>query len=147
MYEQLNVIDEGAYGIVFRARDRATGEIVALKKFKGDHLKEGFPITALREINTLVKARKSGLVSRHLLPPSHADRAGPQAYHENLVYVREVVMSPKQAVFVVMEYLEHDVKALLETITQPFLQVRTTCEPWMGCGGLWASGRGGGGHT
>ena len=39
------------------------------------------------------------------------------------MYVKEIVMSPKQAVFVVMEFLEHDVKALLETITQPFLQV------------------------
>ncbi len=56
-YERLNLIDEGAYGVVFRARDRATGAIYALKKFKGDNLKEGFPITALREINTLLKVR------------------------------------------------------------------------------------------
>ncbi len=33
-------------------------------------------------------------------------------------------MSPQNAVFLVMEFLEHDVKALMETMTQPFLGVR-----------------------
>ncbi len=58
------MIDEGSYGVVYRARDRATGEIVALKKFKGDNLKEGFPITALREISTLIKVGDGAHVYR-----------------------------------------------------------------------------------
>ena len=33
-YEKLNKIEEGTYGIVYRARDRQTGEIVALKQLK-----------------------------------------------------------------------------------------------------------------
>ena len=33
-YEILNKIDEGAYGVVFRGRDRVTNKIVALKKLK-----------------------------------------------------------------------------------------------------------------
>lgn len=32
VFEKLNPIGEGTYGRVFRARDRNTGEIVALKK-------------------------------------------------------------------------------------------------------------------
>ncbi|KAJ2248160.1 hypothetical protein GGI13_001488, partial [Coemansia sp. RSA 455] len=35
-YERLNRIDEGTYGIVYRARDRLTGDIVALKHLKLD---------------------------------------------------------------------------------------------------------------
>ncbi|KAM2557812.1 hypothetical protein TB2_014891 [Malus domestica] len=35
-YERLNHISEGTYGVVFRARDKKTGEIVALKKMKMD---------------------------------------------------------------------------------------------------------------
>ena len=53
-YEILNAIEEGSYGKVSRARSRRTGEIVALKKLKiNTNTDEGFPITGLREIQTL----------------------------------------------------------------------------------------------
>jgi cell division cycle 2-like protein len=68
-YERLNQIEEGSYGVVFRARDKTTGDIVALKKLKLDEEKQGFPITALREINALMSCR-----------------------HENVVAIREVVV-------------------------------------------------------
>jgi len=68
-YERLNQIEEGSYGVVFRARDRKTGDIVALKKLKLEEEKHGFPITALREINALMSCR-----------------------HENVVRIREVVV-------------------------------------------------------
>lgn len=50
-------IEEGTYGVVYRARDKRTDEIVALKRLKMEKEKEGFPITSLREINTLLKVR------------------------------------------------------------------------------------------
>lgn len=68
-YERLNQIEEGSYGVVFRARDKHTGDVVALKKLKLDEEKHGFPITALREINALIACR-----------------------HENVVGIREVVV-------------------------------------------------------
>ncbi len=68
-YERLNQIEEGSYGVVFRARDKQTGDIVALKKLKLDEEKHGFPITALREINALMSCR-----------------------HDNVVRIREVVV-------------------------------------------------------
>jgi cell division cycle 2-like len=71
-YEKLNRIEEGAYGIVFRARDRKTGDIVALKKFKLEKEKNGFPITSLREIRTLMLAK-----------------------HPNIVNIREIVVGDK----------------------------------------------------
>jgi cell division cycle 2-like protein len=67
--QRLNEIEEGSYGIVFRARCKTTGDIVALKKLKMDKEKNGFPITSLREIQTLMTAN-----------------------HENIVRVREVVV-------------------------------------------------------
>jgi serine/threonine protein kinase len=45
-----------------RARDKATGEIVALKKFKLEREKEGFPITALREISLLLRLQHPNVV-------------------------------------------------------------------------------------
>lgn len=41
--------------MVYRAKEKRTGEIVALKRLKMEKEKEGFPITSLREINTLLK--------------------------------------------------------------------------------------------
>jgi len=69
IYEKLNHIEEGSYGIVYRARDTQTNEIVALKQLKLEKEKNGFPITGLREISTLMSAR-----------------------HPNIVNIREIVM-------------------------------------------------------
>ena len=33
-YEVLSVVGEGAYGVVLKCRNKETGEIVAIKKFK-----------------------------------------------------------------------------------------------------------------
>ncbi|KZT74725.1 Pkinase-domain-containing protein [Daedalea quercina L-15889] len=99
-YERLNSIEEGSYGVVFRARDKVTGDIVALKKLKLDEEKNGFPITALREINSLMVCK-----------------------HENVVGIREVVVGDTLTqVFIVMDFIEHDLKTLLTTMPAPFLQ-------------------------
>ena len=54
------------------------GEIVALKKLKMENEKEGFPITSLREISTLLKARHPNIVhlkvSNKLSKTSHASK-------------------------------------------------------------------------
>jgi hypothetical protein len=62
-YEKLNKIAEGAYGVVYRARDRSTGEIVALKKLKLSKEKNGFPITSLREIYALLLSKHRHIVN------------------------------------------------------------------------------------
>ncbi|KAI0048352.1 Pkinase-domain-containing protein [Auriscalpium vulgare] len=99
-YERLNSIEEGSYGVVFRAKDKQTGDIVALKKLKLDEEKHGFPITALREINALMGCR-----------------------HENVVGIREVVVGETLTqVFIVMDFIEHDLKTLLTVMPSPFLQ-------------------------
>ena len=71
-YDLLNHIEEGSYGIVSRAKDLLTGEVVALKKLKLERERDGFPITSLREIQTLMTAR-----------------------HRHVVNIREVVVGEK----------------------------------------------------
>ncbi|XP_067951485.1 cyclin-dependent kinase 11B-like isoform X2 [Watersipora subatra] len=97
-FRHLNRIEEGTYGVVFRAEDRKKKEIVALKRLKMEKEKEGFPITSLREINTLLKTQ-----------------------HENIVTVREIVVgSNMDKIYVVMDFVEHDLKALMESMKTPF---------------------------
>ncbi|CAD6187623.1 unnamed protein product [Caenorhabditis auriculariae] len=52
-YEKLQKIGQGTFGEVFKARCKKTGRLVALKKILMENEKEGFPITALREVKTL----------------------------------------------------------------------------------------------
>ncbi|KAI8334724.1 Pkinase-domain-containing protein [Chlamydoabsidia padenii] len=100
VYERLNHIEEGSYGIVFRARDKTTGDIVAVKKLKLDKEKNGFPITSLREIHTLMVAK-----------------------HPNIVNVREIVMGSRlDQVFIVMDFIDHDLKTLMTDMQTTFLQ-------------------------
>ena len=42
---------KGTYGIVYKARDRVTNEITALKKIRLEAEDEGIPSTAIREIS------------------------------------------------------------------------------------------------
>ncbi|DBA04088.1 TPA: hypothetical protein N0F65_009435 [Lagenidium giganteum] len=102
-YARIGKIDEGTYGVVSKARDKQTGEVVALKQVKmsADVCHEGFPATALRETNVLLALD-----------------------HPNIIKVREMVVgSTPDKVFMVMDYAENDLKTVMESkMTQPFLQ-------------------------
>jgi serine/threonine protein kinase len=52
-YEKMDLIGEGTYGVVYKARDVETGEIFALKKIRLESEEEGIPSTAIREIALL----------------------------------------------------------------------------------------------
>ncbi|KAG6383282.1 hypothetical protein SASPL_156969 [Salvia splendens] len=109
-FEKLEQIGEGTYGQVYMAREKRTGEIVALKKIRMDNEKEGFPITAIREIKILKKLQ-----------------------HENVIQLKEIVTSPgretneqvqpvadaennkyKGSIYMVFEYMDHDLTGLAD---------------------------------
>ena len=69
-YNRLNHIEEGTYGVVFRAKCNETNEIYALKKLKLEEEKQGFPITSLREVMALMIGGR----------------------HENVVGIKEIVV-------------------------------------------------------
>ncbi|KIM29548.1 hypothetical protein M408DRAFT_67898 [Serendipita vermifera MAFF 305830] len=88
-FEFITLVGEGSYGTVSKARDRQNGRLVALKKIRTESQRNGFPVTALREIKILQSL-----------------------HHENVVQLREMVVR-KGAIFLSFEYLEHDLVGLL----------------------------------
>jgi len=61
-FEKKFQVGEGTYGSVFVARDRASSEIVALKRINTEQEENGFPITALREVKLLKGLKHSNMV-------------------------------------------------------------------------------------
>ncbi len=62
-YEVLGVVGEGAYGVVLRCRNKESGEIVAIKKFKESDDDEVLRKTTLREVKILRMLRHNNVVS------------------------------------------------------------------------------------
>lgn len=62
-YDKLNDIEEGAYGWVARAKEVATGRVVALKRLKIEpNDRNGLPVTGLREIQILKDCEHRNIV-------------------------------------------------------------------------------------
>ncbi|XP_054048162.1 cyclin-dependent kinase 13 isoform X5 [Rissa tridactyla] len=100
-FDIIGIIGEGTYGQVYKARDKDTGEMVALKKVRLDNEKEGFPITAIREIKILR-----------------------QLNHQSIINMKEIVTDKEDALdfkkdkgafYLVFEYMDHDLMGLLES--------------------------------
>src|SRR5271163_4261531 len=91
-YEFLRKLGEGTFGEVSKARSKKSGAIVALKKILMHHEKDGFPITALREIKLLK-----------------------QLDHINILKLEEMAVErrKKPSMFMVTPYMEHDLSGLL----------------------------------
>ena len=56
-YQKIEKLGEGRHGIVYKAQNKETGEIVALKRIRLDNEEEGVPCTAIREISLLKELR------------------------------------------------------------------------------------------
>lgn len=86
-YEKLNQLGEGTYGVVYRAHDRQTSQVVALKQVRisAEERQNGVPITAIREISILRSLK-----------------------HKNVIDVIDVAVGPHamDEVYMVMEYAE-----------------------------------------
>ena len=88
----------GTYGTVWRARDKRTNEIVALKKIRMMKDKAGFPLTSIREIQILKSLK-----------------------HPNIVMLHDISVARRtDGVFLVFEYCEHDLAGIIDKLNRPF---------------------------
>ncbi|KAJ4785137.1 Cyclin-dependent kinase 2 [Rhynchospora pubera] len=95
-YEKLEKVGEGTYGKVYKAQDKVTGQLVALKKTRLEMDEEGIPPTALREISILQLLSKSIYIVR-------------------LLCVEHVQKNGKPVLYLVFEFLDTDLKKFIDS--------------------------------
>ena len=64
-YERLACVGEGTYGKVYKARRVDDGVFVALKRIRMEVEKDGFPVTAMREIKLLQSLKHDNIIRLH----------------------------------------------------------------------------------
>ncbi|OWZ51014.1 cyclin-dependent kinase 1 [Cryptococcus neoformans 125.91] len=92
-YQKIEKVGEGTYGVVYKAKDINTGNIVALKKIRLEAEDEGVPSTSIREISLLKELSKD----------------------DNIVKLLDIVHSEAK-LYLVFEFLDMDLKKYMDTI-------------------------------
>jgi len=93
-FQDLRKIGEGTYGVVFKAKCRKSNTMVALKQIRlNQDNNEGVPSTCIREICLLKELS-----------------------HPNIVALHDVILHKGKRLFLVFEYVEQDLKMLLEKL-------------------------------
>lgn len=89
-YQRIEKIGEGTYGVVYKAINRKTNNIVALKKIRLENEDEGIPATTIREIS-LLKILK----------------------HPTIINLIDVIYSDKR-LYLVFEYIDRDLRSFID---------------------------------
>ncbi|XP_041036303.1 cyclin-dependent kinase 2 isoform X3 [Carcharodon carcharias] len=89
-FQKVEKIGEGTYGVVYKAKNKDTGEVVALKKIRLDTETEGVPSTAIREISLLKELS-----------------------HPNIVKLLDVIHTENK-LYLVFEFLHQDLKKFMD---------------------------------
>jgi cyclin-dependent kinase 2 len=89
-FTRVEKIGEGAYGVVYKAKDNSSGQMVAMKRIRLDSEADGVPSTAIREISLLKELD-----------------------HLNIVKLLDIIHMDNK-LFLVFEYLKQDLKKYME---------------------------------
>uniref|UniRef100_A0A1B6EGF7 Protein kinase domain-containing protein n=1 Tax=Clastoptera arizonana TaxID=38151 RepID=A0A1B6EGF7_9HEMI len=90
-YIKIEKIGEGTYGVVFKGKNKVSGELVAIKKIRMESEDEGIPSTAIREISLLK-----------------------EVVHPNIVTLQEILMDESR-LYLIFEFLSMDLKKYIDS--------------------------------
>ncbi|XP_064540217.1 cyclin-dependent kinase 1-like [Drosophila montana] len=103
-YVKQEKIGEGSYGVVYKALNRLTGKIVALKRVRRIAGEEGMPATAIREISLLKELK-----------------------HPNIVALQDVLMVDS-SIYLILEYLSMDLRQYINALpTNQLMDTKLVC--------------------
>ncbi|XP_060532900.1 cyclin-dependent kinase 1 [Cylas formicarius] len=91
-FYKIEKIGEGTYGVVYKGKNKKTGQMVAMKKIRLENEDEGIPCTALREMSLLKELR-----------------------HKNIVTLLEIIMDEPK-LYLIFEFLAMDLRKYLDKL-------------------------------
>lgn len=94
-YHKLEKIGEGTFGVVYKAKDKLTQNIVALKRIRLEDEDDGVPATAIREVSLLRELD-----------------------HPNVIKIQNVILENGKLHFV-LDYVKQDLKCYLNYEKKP----------------------------
>ncbi|KAJ9142747.1 Serine/threonine-protein kinase bur1 [Pleurostoma richardsiae] len=112
-YEILGKLGEGTFGEVHRARSKRTGAHVAMKKIIMHNEKDGFPITALREIKLLKLLSHKNVLRLEDMAVEHPPRSTDKR--------------KRPIMYMVTPYMDHDLSGLLDNPSVHFTEPQIKC--------------------
>ncbi|KAF9881340.1 serine threonine-protein kinase bur-1 [Colletotrichum karsti] len=112
-YKLLGKLGEGTFGEVHRAESLKTGAQVALKKIIMHHEKDGFPITALREIKLLKLLSHKNVLELVDMAVEHPQRASDKR--------------KRPIMYMATPYMDHDLSGLLDNPSVTFTEPQIKC--------------------
>ncbi|CAH0595438.1 unnamed protein product [Chrysodeixis includens] len=89
---KIEKIGEGTYGVVYKGKNKITGQFVAMKKIRLESEDEGIPSTAIREISLLKELN-----------------------HPNIVKLEDVLMEESR-LYLIFEFLSMDLKKYMDSL-------------------------------
>lgn len=92
-FERIGLVGEGTYGQVFKAQNWMSKELVALKRVRMTSEKDGFPITAAREIKILQRLSKG-------------------TDNDKIIHLLDNMVE-SNGFYMIFEYMDHDLTGIL----------------------------------
>ena len=111
-YTIMSKLGEGTFGEVYRAEMRGTGQIFAMKKILMHNEKDGFPITALREIKLLKMLSHPNILKLEEMAVERTKGEGRKL---------------KAVMYMVTPYMDHDLSGLLDNPAVEFTEPQIKC--------------------
>ena len=123
-YTLVEQVGEGAYGCVYRAQDKRTNELVALKRLVFSKESRGFPLNAVREIKFLRSLQHKNIVKLKDIATSKCAESLELKIPEKEDVEKKDKKKDKKNInisqycgnlYLVFEYIEHDLGGLIDS--------------------------------
>jgi len=107
LYSIVSQVGEGTFGKVYKAQNTVNGLYVALKRIRMESERDGFPVTAMREIKLLQSLRHDNIVRLYEMMVSNGTFC-------TAIRIQSLIsVIDTGSVYMVFEYMDHDLTGIL----------------------------------